>query len=113
MTGTSSLVSAIVLAAGTGSRMRSTTPKVLHRIAGRTLVEHAVRAVAGVEPEQIVVVVGHGGDQVAEHLSEVAKTIGRPVGVASTRSSSPTSSTSTRATTSPTHTKKPTPASVR
>ncbi|WP_295138826.1 NTP transferase domain-containing protein, partial [Saccharopolyspora sp.] len=40
-------VHAIVLAAGEGTRMRSATPKVLHRLAGRPLVEHAVRAAAG------------------------------------------------------------------
>lgn len=75
-------VSTIVLAAGEGTRMRSATPKVLHRIAGRTLVEHAVRAVAGVEPDHLVVVIGHGRDVVADHLSEVAKHVGKPVTVA-------------------------------
>jgi bifunctional UDP-N-acetylglucosamine pyrophosphorylase/glucosamine-1-phosphate N-acetyltransferase len=75
-------VSTIILAAGEGTRMRSATPKVLHRIAGRTLVEHAVRAVAGVEPDHLVVVVGHGRDLVAEQLTEVTKNIGRPVTVA-------------------------------
>ena len=44
-------VSTIVLAAGEGTRMRSATPKVLHRIAGRALVEHAVRAAVGVDPD--------------------------------------------------------------
>lgn len=75
-------VSTIVLAAGEGTRMRSATPKVLHRIAGRTLVEHAVRAVAGVEPDHLVVVIGHGRDVVADHLTEVAKHVGKPVTVA-------------------------------
>ncbi|HEX4720921.1 MAG TPA: bifunctional UDP-N-acetylglucosamine diphosphorylase/glucosamine-1-phosphate N-acetyltransferase GlmU, partial [Pseudonocardiaceae bacterium] len=50
--------------------------------AGRTLVEHAVRAVAGVDPEHLVVVVGHGREQVIDHLTEVTKTVGRPVTVA-------------------------------
>jgi bifunctional UDP-N-acetylglucosamine pyrophosphorylase/glucosamine-1-phosphate N-acetyltransferase len=75
-------VSTIILAAGEGTRMRSATPKVLHRIAGRTLAEHAVRAVAGVEPDHLVVVVGHGREQVTDHLAEVAKNIGCPVTVA-------------------------------
>jgi bifunctional UDP-N-acetylglucosamine pyrophosphorylase / glucosamine-1-phosphate N-acetyltransferase len=75
-------VSTIILAAGEGTRMRSATPKVLHTIAGRTLVEHAVRAVAGVEPAHLVVVVGHGRDAVAEHLTEVTKNVGRPITVA-------------------------------
>ncbi len=51
---------AIVLAAGEGTRMRSAVPKVLHPIAGRSLLGHAVHAVAALEPEHLVVVVGHG-----------------------------------------------------
>lgn len=61
-------LSTIVLAAGEGTRMRSAIPKVLHRMAGRSLVEHAVRAAAGLSPEHLAVVVGHGRDQVREHL---------------------------------------------
>lgn len=61
-------LSTIVLAAGEGTRMRSATPKVLHRIAGRSLVEHAVRAAAGLSPEHLAVVIGHGRDLVREHL---------------------------------------------
>jgi bifunctional UDP-N-acetylglucosamine pyrophosphorylase/glucosamine-1-phosphate N-acetyltransferase len=75
-------VSTIVLAAGEGTRMRSATPKVLHRIAGRSLVEHAVRAAAGVSPEHLVVVIGHGRDAVAEHLAAVAEDMGHPVATA-------------------------------
>jgi bifunctional UDP-N-acetylglucosamine pyrophosphorylase/glucosamine-1-phosphate N-acetyltransferase len=75
-------VSTIILAAGEGTRMRSATPKVLHRIAGRTLVEHAVRAVAGVEPDHLVVVVGHGRELVTGHLKELADSLGRTVAVA-------------------------------
>jgi bifunctional UDP-N-acetylglucosamine pyrophosphorylase/glucosamine-1-phosphate N-acetyltransferase len=48
--------------------MRSAIPKVLHRVAGRSLVEHAVRAAVGLSPEHLAVVVGHGRDQVREHL---------------------------------------------
>lgn len=80
--GTHGPVSTIILAAGEGTRMRSAVPKVLHRIAGRTLVEHAVRAVAGVEPDHLVVVIGHGREQVAEHLTEVTKSVGRPITIA-------------------------------
>jgi bifunctional UDP-N-acetylglucosamine pyrophosphorylase / glucosamine-1-phosphate N-acetyltransferase len=64
-------LTSIILAAGEGTRMRSATPKVLHRIAGRTLVEHAVRAAAGLDPEHLAVVVGHGREQVGEHLGAV------------------------------------------
>ena len=55
---------AIVLAAGQGTRMRSALPKVLHPIAGRSLLAHAVHAVAELEPEHLVAVVGHGGPEV-------------------------------------------------
>lgn len=72
-------LSTLVLAAGEGTRMRSTTPKVLHRIAGRPLVEHAVRAAAGLAPEHLVVVVGHGREAVAEHLEQLGKNLGRSI----------------------------------
>lgn len=75
-------VSTIILAAGEGTRMRSTTPKVLHRLAGRSLVEHAVRAGAGLGPVRMAVVVGHGRDEVAEHLAEVEKGIDATITVA-------------------------------
>lgn len=72
-------LSTLVLAAGEGTRMRSTTPKVLHPIAGRPLVEHAVRAAAGLGPDQLVVVVGHGREAVAAHLDQLGKTLGRDI----------------------------------
>jgi len=75
-------VSTIVLAAGGGTRMRSRTPKVLHRLAGRSLVEHAVRAAAGLVPARMAVVVGHGREAVAEHLTEVSKLVDTTVTVA-------------------------------
>jgi bifunctional UDP-N-acetylglucosamine pyrophosphorylase / glucosamine-1-phosphate N-acetyltransferase len=59
----------IVLAAGEGTRMRSTTPKVLHTMAGRSLLGHAVAAAAGLEPDHLVVVLGHARERVAEHLA--------------------------------------------
>ncbi|HEV7646765.1 MAG TPA: bifunctional UDP-N-acetylglucosamine diphosphorylase/glucosamine-1-phosphate N-acetyltransferase GlmU [Actinophytocola sp.] len=75
-------VSTVILAAGEGTRMRSATPKVLHRLAGRSLVEHAVRAAAGLSPQRMAVVVGHGREAVTEHLHEVAKAIDTTVTVA-------------------------------
>jgi bifunctional UDP-N-acetylglucosamine pyrophosphorylase/glucosamine-1-phosphate N-acetyltransferase len=72
-------LSTLIIAAGEGTRMRSSTPKVLHPIAGRPLVEHAVRAAAGLDPVSLVVVVGHGRDAVREHLDAVGKTLGRLV----------------------------------
>ncbi len=62
----------IVLAAGEGKRMRSATPKVLHAIAGRSLIGHVLEAASAVDPAHVVVVIGHGRDQVLAHLEEVA-----------------------------------------
>ncbi|MGH3784021.1 MAG: bifunctional UDP-N-acetylglucosamine diphosphorylase/glucosamine-1-phosphate N-acetyltransferase GlmU [Pseudonocardiaceae bacterium] len=73
------LTTAIVLAAGEGTRMRSEIPKVLHPLAGRSLLEHALRAAAGLAPEHLVVVIGHGRDAVAAHLQTVATALGREV----------------------------------
>ncbi|WP_048555619.1 bifunctional UDP-N-acetylglucosamine diphosphorylase/glucosamine-1-phosphate N-acetyltransferase GlmU, partial [Nostocoides japonicum] len=61
----------IILAAGEGTRMKSSTPKVLHRIAGRTLLGHAMAAARATNPEHLVVVVRHGRDAVAEHVTSV------------------------------------------
>ena len=69
----------IVLAAGEGSRMRSAIPKVLHPVAGRPLVEHAVRAAAGLDPRHLAVVVGHGREAVTAHLQAVAAVLGRAI----------------------------------
>ncbi|MGW0856790.1 bifunctional UDP-N-acetylglucosamine diphosphorylase/glucosamine-1-phosphate N-acetyltransferase GlmU [Streptomyces sp. NPDC002690] len=58
----------VVLAAGGGTRMKSKTPKVLHEVAGRSLVGHVVAAARELEPEHLVVVVGHAGEEVVAHL---------------------------------------------
>ena len=65
-------VAVIVMTAGKGTRMRSTTPKVLHRIGGRSLLDHAVTAARGLRPEHLVVVVRHERAAVVAHLAEVA-----------------------------------------
>ncbi len=69
----------VVLAAGEGTRMRSVVPKVLHPLAGRPLVEHAVRAAAGLDPDHLAVVVGHGRDAVVGHLQGLAAALNRPI----------------------------------
>jgi bifunctional UDP-N-acetylglucosamine pyrophosphorylase / glucosamine-1-phosphate N-acetyltransferase len=56
---------AVVLAAGRGTRLRSDTPKVLHRAAGRTLLRWVLEAIRPLDLDRVVVVVGHGGDLVA------------------------------------------------
>lgn len=54
----------IVLAAGRGTRMRSAMPKVLHAVAGRSLLGHALAGAAELQPARVVVVAGHGADAV-------------------------------------------------
>ena len=56
----------VILAAGQGKRMKSRLPKVLHRLAGRTLLEHVVAATRKLDPAAIHTVYGHGGQQVRD-----------------------------------------------
>ena len=59
----------IILAAGKGTRMRSALPKVLHRLAGVSLLEHVIRTAQALKPQAVQVVIGHGGEQVQEQLA--------------------------------------------
>jgi bifunctional UDP-N-acetylglucosamine pyrophosphorylase/glucosamine-1-phosphate N-acetyltransferase len=59
----------VILAAGQGTRMKSNLPKVLHQVAGKSLLEHVVRTALELQPAAIHVVVGHGSGQVREALS--------------------------------------------
>jgi bifunctional UDP-N-acetylglucosamine pyrophosphorylase / glucosamine-1-phosphate N-acetyltransferase len=61
-------VSAIVLAAGEGTRMRSHRPKPLHRICGRAMVLHVIHALEHLAPERTAVVVGHGAERVTKSV---------------------------------------------
>ncbi|MGH8750064.1 MAG: NTP transferase domain-containing protein, partial [Burkholderiales bacterium] len=54
----------VVLAAGQGKRMVSSVPKVLHALAGRPLLAHVLRAARALDPAQLIVVHGHGGEAV-------------------------------------------------
>ena len=67
-----SLETVVILAAGEGTRMKSSTPKVLHPISGRSLVGHVINAVDTLSPKQVRVVVGAGREQVEAHLLEIA-----------------------------------------
>jgi bifunctional UDP-N-acetylglucosamine pyrophosphorylase/glucosamine-1-phosphate N-acetyltransferase len=62
-------LSIIILAAGQGTRMRSALPKVLHPLAGKSLLEHVIDAATGLGAAQIQVVYGHGGEHVREQLA--------------------------------------------
>ena len=59
-------LSAVVMAAGKGKRLKSRLPKVLHPVCGRPTLWHVLRAVEAVRPERVVVVVAHESDQVEE-----------------------------------------------
>lgn len=61
---------AIVLAAGKGTRMKSQKYKVLHEVAGKSMIEHVVDNVKHSGVETIITVVGHGADSVKEALGE-------------------------------------------
>jgi len=58
------IASVVVLAAGQGKRMQSTLPKVLHPVCGRPMVLHVLEAARAVDAQRIVVVLGHGHEQV-------------------------------------------------
>jgi bifunctional UDP-N-acetylglucosamine pyrophosphorylase / glucosamine-1-phosphate N-acetyltransferase len=62
----------VVLAAGQGTRMRSATPKVLHRLAGRSMLGHVLAAAEPLRAGHTLVVVGAGRDAVTAHLAETA-----------------------------------------
>ncbi|MBA1146664.1 bifunctional UDP-N-acetylglucosamine diphosphorylase/glucosamine-1-phosphate N-acetyltransferase GlmU [Ectothiorhodospiraceae bacterium WFHF3C12] len=61
-------MSIVILAAGQGTRMRSTLPKVLHPVAGRPMLAHVLDTARSLSPHGIYVVHGHGGEQVREAL---------------------------------------------
>ncbi len=65
-------LSAVVLAAGEGTRMRSNRPKPLHHLCGRPMVLHVLHAVAELDVARVVVVVGHRADWVTKTLVEDA-----------------------------------------
>jgi bifunctional UDP-N-acetylglucosamine pyrophosphorylase/glucosamine-1-phosphate N-acetyltransferase len=65
----------IILAAGKGTRMKSDLPKVLHKVAGRSMVGHVVAAASALAPERIVVVVGPGMESVAAEVAPHATVV--------------------------------------
>ncbi len=60
----------IILAAGQGTRMKSSMPKVLHGIAGKPMVSHVIDTAKGLGAEKIALVYGHGGDQVQQTIRD-------------------------------------------
>lgn len=60
------MLNIVILAAGMGKRMRSNIPKVLHTLAGRPMLSHVIASARALQPTRIVVVTGHGAQQVQE-----------------------------------------------
>lgn len=63
-------LSVIILAAGKGTRMKSSLPKVLHPLAHKPMVQHVIDTASELKPDQIVVVIGHGANQVRQFLNQ-------------------------------------------
>ena len=59
----------VILAAGQGTRMRSALPKVLHPVAGNSMLGHVIHSARQLDPQRIHVVIGHGADAVRERLA--------------------------------------------
>lgn len=66
-------VSAIILAAGEGTRMKSKTPKVLHNLLGKPLVVNVIDRTRELGIEEVIIVIGHGADKIKESLGEKCK----------------------------------------
>src|ERR1700744_1244876 len=69
----------LVLAAGAGTRMRSDTPKVLHTLAGRSMLAHSLHAIAKMAPHPRVVVLGRDHQRIEDAIGELAEPLGRPI----------------------------------
>ncbi|PKO08744.1 MAG: UDP-N-acetylglucosamine diphosphorylase/glucosamine-1-phosphate N-acetyltransferase [Chloroflexi bacterium HGW-Chloroflexi-2] len=63
-------LASIVLAAGRGTRMKSSLPKVLHQVCGRPMIHYAINAAKMSGAEKTVLVVGHGAEEVQNYLGE-------------------------------------------
>lgn len=72
MSGNGAALEVVVMAAGKGTRMKSSLPKVLHRLAGRAMVRHVLDTVETLQPARVVVVTGHGAEAVEAHLGSHA-----------------------------------------
>ncbi|MEJ5927537.1 bifunctional UDP-N-acetylglucosamine diphosphorylase/glucosamine-1-phosphate N-acetyltransferase GlmU [Corynebacterium sp. H128] len=69
-------VAVVILAAGAGTRMKSAKPKMLHEVAGRTMLAHALHAASELNPEHLIAVVGHCRDQVLPAIEAETPALG-------------------------------------
>ena len=63
-------INVVILAAGQGTRMKSSMPKVLHPLAGMPLVQHVINTSKELKPKHINIVYGHGGEQVQKTIND-------------------------------------------
>ncbi|MCM1565071.1 MAG: bifunctional UDP-N-acetylglucosamine diphosphorylase/glucosamine-1-phosphate N-acetyltransferase GlmU [Dehalobacter sp. 4CP] len=66
---------AVILAAGKGTRMKSELPKVMHTLAGRPLIDHVLEKVAKPGINDVITIVGHGREMLSEHLGERTRVV--------------------------------------
>lgn len=67
--------SAIILAAGAGSRMKSSLPKVIHKLSGKPLINWVIDSVSALKPDNIIIVLGHRAEIVEKELEKLNKEI--------------------------------------
>src|SRR5919106_1029368 len=60
----------VILAAGQGTRMKASLPKVLHRVAGRPMIEYALRTARSLSPQTITLIIGYQAEAVRTHLAQ-------------------------------------------
>jgi bifunctional UDP-N-acetylglucosamine pyrophosphorylase/glucosamine-1-phosphate N-acetyltransferase len=72
-------VDVVVMAAGKGTRMKSRTAKVLHRLGGKPLIEHVMQTAQAIHARRTIVITGHGADDVEGFLRTAADAAGRAV----------------------------------
>jgi bifunctional UDP-N-acetylglucosamine pyrophosphorylase/glucosamine-1-phosphate N-acetyltransferase len=63
-------LSVVILAAGQGTRMLSSRPKVVHQLAGKPILQHVIASSQKLQPDQVILVVGHGAAQVRETMAQ-------------------------------------------
>jgi bifunctional UDP-N-acetylglucosamine pyrophosphorylase/glucosamine-1-phosphate N-acetyltransferase len=62
-------IDVVIMAAGKGTRMKSSMPKVLHRLGGRALVQHVIDSAHQLAARHIIAIIGHGAEQVEAALA--------------------------------------------
>ena len=67
-------IDVVILAAGKGTRMKSTQPKVMHQLAGKPLLDHVIDTATTLKPKEIIIVVGHEETTIRKHYAQTPLT---------------------------------------